>query len=133
MRPIPAGATGRFELIVGEQHLAASFKDPLLPRVFATPWLVLLIENAALNAVRDYLEPGESCVGTEVNVTHLAATPPGMCVTGEARVTAVDGKRLRFDVIARDEKEMIGRGTHGRVVIDMAGFTARLKEKAAGL
>ncbi|MFQ5625639.1 MAG: thioesterase family protein [Methyloligellaceae bacterium] len=131
MRPIPAGATGRFELTVSEEHLAASFKDPLLPRVFATPWLVLLIENASLNAVRDYLEPGESCVGTEVHVTHLAATPPGMRVTGEARVTAVDGRRVSFDVIARDDQELIGRGAHERVVIDVASFDQRMKEKAA--
>ena len=65
----------------------------------------------ALNAVRNYLDPGESAVGTAVNIRHLAATPVGHRVTAEAVVTKVDGRRIEFDVTARDEIEEIGNGT----------------------
>ena len=77
MRAIPVGARGTFTLMVTPAHLANQFKDVSLPPVFATPMMVTAMENAALNAVRDYLEPGESAVGTLVNVRHLAATPAG--------------------------------------------------------
>ena len=81
MRPIPVGAKGTYSLRVMPAHLANQFKDISLPQVFATPMMVTAMENAALNAVRDYLDPGESCVGTLVNVKHLAATPVGHRVT----------------------------------------------------
>ena len=87
------------------------------------------MENAALNAVRDYLDPGESCVGTVVNVRHLAATPVGHRVTAEALVTKVDGRRIEFNVTARDEVEEIGNGTHERMVVDMARIDKRLAAK----
>lgn len=131
MRPIPIGATGIFTLRVMPNHLANQFKDAILPQVFATPMMVTAMENAALNAVRDYLEPGESVVGTVVNVRHLAATPVGHQVTAEAEVTKVDGRRIEFKVSARDEIEEIGAGTHERMVVDMARLDARLKAKAA--
>ena len=85
MRPIPVGAKGTYTLRVTPAHLANQFKDATLPQVFATPMMVMAMENAALNAVRDYLDPGESAVGTLVNVRHLAATPAGHQVTAEAR------------------------------------------------
>jgi fluoroacetyl-CoA thioesterase len=87
------------------------------------------MENAALNAVRDYLDPGESVVGTVVNVRHLAATPVGHRVTAEAVVTKVDGRRIEFDVSAHDEIEEIGTGTHERMVVDMARIDKRLAAK----
>lgn len=130
MRPIPIGAKGSYTLRVTPAHLANQFKDAVLPKVFATPMMVTIMENAALNAVRDYLEPGESVVGTVVNVRHLAATPVGHDVTAEAVVTKVDGRRIEFTVSARDENEEIGAGTHERVVVDMARLTARLEAKA---
>jgi fluoroacetyl-CoA thioesterase len=91
--------------------------------------MVTVMENAALNAVREYLDPGESCVGTVVNVRHLAATPVGHRVTAEAVVTKVDGRRIEFTVTARDEIEEIGNGTHERMVVDMARIAKRLDAK----
>ena len=112
MRPIPVGAKGTYTLQVMPAHLANQFKDAALPKVFATPMMITAMENAALNAVRPYLDPGESAVGTAVDIKHLAATPAGHRVTAEATVTKVDGRRIEFDVSARDEIEEIGKGTH---------------------
>jgi fluoroacetyl-CoA thioesterase len=132
MRPIPVGAKGTYSLTVMPAHLANQFKDAALPRVFATPMMVTAMENAALNAVRDYLDPGESAVGTVVNVRHIAATPAGHRVTAEAEVTKVDGRRIEFKVSARDEIEPIGVGTHERMVVDMNRLDQKLKAKARG-
>jgi fluoroacetyl-CoA thioesterase len=130
MRTIPIGAKGSYMLKVTPAHLANQFKDISLPKVFATPMMVTAMENAALNAVRDYLDPGESCVGTLVNVKHLAATPAGHMVTATAEVTKVDGRRIEFTVSARDETEEIGNGTHERMVVDMARIDRKLAAKA---
>jgi len=129
MRPIPVGTKGTYTLRVTPAHLANQFKDISLPPVFATPMMVTAMENAALNAVRDYLDPGESVVGTLVNVRHLAATPVGHQVTAEAEVTKVDGRRIEFKVSARDEIEEIGGGTHERMVVDLGRLGARLEAK----
>jgi fluoroacetyl-CoA thioesterase len=129
MRPIPVGAKGTYTLRVTPAHLANQFKDAALPPVFATPMMVTVMENAALNAVRDYLDAGESAVGTAVNVRHLAATPAGHLVTATAEVTKVDGRRIEFNVSARDEIEEIGHGTHERMVVDLARLERRLSAK----
>ena len=130
MRPIPVGAKGTYTLRVAPAHLASQFKDAALPPVFATPMMVTAMENAALNAVRDYLEQNESAVGTAVNIRHLAATPVGHRVTAEAVVTKVDGRRIEFNVSARDEIEEIGNGTHERMVVDLGRLAQRLNAKA---
>jgi fluoroacetyl-CoA thioesterase len=130
VRPIPLGTTGRFEMVIEPDHLADRFKDAALPPVLATPVMVMIMENAALNAIRSYLEPGETAVGTAVSVVHLAATPAGQRVIGEAAVTAAEGRHIAFAVTARDETEEIGRGTHERLVIDLARFAERLAHKA---
>ena len=129
MRPILVGAKGSYTLRVTPAHLANQFKDAALPQVFATPMMVTAMENAALNAVRDYLDAGESAVGTLVNIRHLAVTPVGHQVTAEAEVTKVDGRRIEFKVSARDEIEEIGNGTHERMVVDLARLDRRLKAK----
>ena len=129
MRPVPVGAKGTYTLRVTPAHLASQFKDSVLPPVFATPMMVTIMENAALNAVRDYLEPGESVVGTIVNVKHMAATPVGHQVTAEAVVTKVGGRRLEFDVTARDEIEEIGKGTPERMVVDLGRIAKKLDSK----
>src|SRR6266699_5154205 len=98
MKPIPIGVKGSFTLLVQPEHLANRFKDAMLPPVFATPVMIMVMENAALNAIRAYLDPGESAVGTAVNVRHLAATPVGHEVTAEAEVARVDGRRVEFDL-----------------------------------
>lgn len=129
MRPIPLGTKGTFVLRVAPEHLANQFKDAMLPPVLATPVMILTMENAALNAIRPFLEPGESAVGTAVNVRHVAATPAGHRVTGEAEVTGVKGRRVEFKVTARDEVEEIGHGTHERMVVVLSGIADRLATK----
>jgi fluoroacetyl-CoA thioesterase len=129
MRQIPLGAQGSFSLLVQPEHLADRFKDAILPPVFATPTpvMIMVMENAALNAIRAYLDAGESAVGTAVNVRHLAATPVGRLVTGEAEVTKVDGRQIEFTVRATEGAKEIGAGSHSRMVIDVAKFTRRLE------
>ena len=132
MHGIPVGAKGSFTLVVAPEHLANRFKDAMLPPVLATPIMVLVMENAALNAMRAYLEPGESALGTVVDIRHLAATPVGQHVTAEAEVTEVDGRRIVFAVTARDEIEEIGKGIHERMVVDLRRLTQRLDAKSGG-
>lgn len=130
MRAIPPGASGSFTLKVMPEHLASRFKDAMLPPVLATPYLVLIAENAALDAIRPYLDPGESAVGTAVNLNHLAPTPAGHTVRGQAEVIEAQGRRIAFKVTVRDEIEEIGNGTHSRMVIDVARFMQRLNAKS---
>lgn len=129
MRPIPIGAKATASLRVQPEHLANRFKDSILPEVFATPMMILVMENAALNAIRSYLDPGESAVGTSVNVKHLSATPVGHEVRATAEVVGVEGKRIDFQVSASDEQGEIGKGTHQRIVIDLRSFNERLAKK----
>jgi fluoroacetyl-CoA thioesterase len=130
MSRIPVGARGTFELVVGAQHLANQFKDSMLPPVLATPVMIMVMENAALNAIKPYLDAGQSALGTRVDVAHLAATPIGRKVTGQARVTRIDGRHVEFEVQAFDGNEQIGAGTHQRTLIDMAKFGERLKARS---
>ena len=131
MRKIPLGAKGTFNMLVLPEHLANQFKDAMLPPVLATPVMIMMMENAALNAIRPYLDPEESAVGTAIDVRHLAATPVGHDIFAEAEVTKVDGKRIEFKVWARDDAEEIGRGTHQRIAIDLRSFNERLAAKRA--
>jgi fluoroacetyl-CoA thioesterase len=130
MRQIPLGTKGAFTLRVLPEHLANRFKDAMLPQVLATPVMVLIMENAALNAIRPFLAADESAVGTAIDVQHLAATPVGHEVRAEAEVTRVEGKRIEFRVSANDEMEEIGNGTHQRIVIDLGAFNERLARKS---
>jgi len=129
MQSIPEGAKGSFSLVVTPDHLANRFKDATLPPVLATPVMIMVMENAALNAIKPYLDAGESALGTHVDVRHLAATPAGRRVTGEAEVTKVDGRRIEFRIRATDETEEIGIGTHERMLIDLEKFSERMKAK----
>jgi fluoroacetyl-CoA thioesterase len=129
MQSIPVGATGSFSLVVLPDHLAGRFKDVTLPAVLATPVMIMVMENAALNALKPYLDPGESALGTRVDVRHLAATPAGRRITGEARVTHVDGRRVEFSIRASDGDEEIGVGTHERMVILLSRLSERMKAK----
>ncbi|MFZ3238530.1 MAG: thioesterase family protein [Stellaceae bacterium] len=127
MKPIPLRAKGSFTLLVQPEHLANRFKDATLPPVLATPVMIMIMENAALNAIRGFLDPGESAVGTAVDVRHLAATPVGRHVTGEAEVTKSDGRKIEFSVRAVEGEKEIGVGSHSRIVIDAAKFAERLR------
>jgi fluoroacetyl-CoA thioesterase len=130
MREIPLGTKATFSLRVLPEHLANRFKDPMLPQVLATPVMILFMENAALAAIRPYLDAGESAVGTAIDVRHLAATPVGQEVRAEAEVVKVEGNRIEFKVSASDGTEQIGSGTHQRMVIDLASFNERLAKKS---
>jgi len=130
MKQIPLGTTGTSTLRVQPEHLANRFKDAMLPQVLATPVMVLIMENAALNAIRPFLDAGESAVGIAVDVKHLAATPVGFEVCATAEVVSVDGKRIGFKVSASDGKEEIGKGSHQRIVIDLRSFNERLAKKS---
>lgn len=132
MRAIPAGARGSYTMVVAPEHLASRFKDSTLPAVLATPVMIMAMENAALEAIKPYFEPGESAVGTRVDVLHLAATPVGRRIVALAEVTGTNGRQIEFNVNAMDGTEEIGRGTHGRVVIDLAKFSERLAAKHTG-
>jgi predicted thioesterase len=129
MRTIPKGVQGSFAIIVSPEHLANRFKDATLPGVLATPVMIMAMENAALNAIKPYFEAGESALGTRVDVRHLAATPLGRRVVAFAEVTGVVGRHIEFEVHAVDGAEEIGRGTHQRVLIDLARFSERLAAK----
>lgn len=129
MRQIPLGTKGTATLRVQPEHLASRFKDSMLPPVFATPMMILVMENAALNAIKPFLDAGESAVGTAIDVKHFAATPAGLDVFATAEVVGVEGKRIAFKVSASDGKEEIGSGTHQRIVIDLRSFNERLAKK----
>jgi predicted thioesterase len=131
MRTIPSGAHGSFAIVVAPEHLANRFKDATLPAVLATPVMIMAMENAALNAIKPYFESGESAVGTRVDVSHVAATPAGRRIVAFAEVTGVVGRHIEFRVRAMDGSEEIGRGTHGRVVIDLLTFSERLAARFA--
>ncbi len=129
MKPIPNGAQGRYVHRVESAHLANRFKDAILPPVFSTPYLILVMENAALNAIKQYLEEGESAVGTRVDVRHLVATPVGREVVGHAEVTGTEGRKVFFRVWATDGEEQIGAGTHERMVVNSARIVERMAAK----
>jgi fluoroacetyl-CoA thioesterase len=129
MRQIPRTAEGSFALVVTPDHLADRFKDATLPPVLATPVMIMVMENAALNAIKPYLDAGETALGTRVDVVHLAATTTGRRILGQGEVIDVDGRRVKFKVRVTDTNEEIGVGTHERIVIDLARFSDGLKAK----
>jgi fluoroacetyl-CoA thioesterase len=132
MRPVPIGAQGSYSLLVAPEHLASQFKDPMLPPVLSTPVMIMAMENAALAALKPYLEKGETAVGSRVDVRHLAATPVGRRITARAEVTGVEGRRITFAVRADDGDEEIGVGTHERALIELDKFAAHLAQKVRG-
>lgn len=102
-----------------------------MPEVLATGYLVGLVEWACIEALRPHLDwPREQSVGTHVSFLHLAATPPGLTVTVDVRLDNVEGRKLTFTISAHDGVEKISEGTHERVVVDKAKFTAKINEKA---
>ena len=125
---IELGLKGREETVVCETNTAATVGSGLVP-VFATPFMIALMEGAAAKAVLPCIGEDEGTVGTHLNVAHSAATPIGMKVWAEAIVTAVEGKKLTFDVVAFDEAGEIGRGTHERYIIKPEKFLAKVQAK----
>ena len=102
-----------------------------MPEVFATGYMVGLIEWTCIQAVNPYLDwPKEMTVGTRINVSHLAATPPGLKVTAKVKLVEVDRRRLVFEVEAHDGIDLIARGSHERFIIDREKFDLKMKSKA---
>jgi fluoroacetyl-CoA thioesterase len=103
-----------------------------MPEVFATGFMVGLLEWACIKAVKPHLDwPSEQTVGTHIDVSHLAATPPGLEVTANVKLVEVDGRRLVFEVEAHDGVDLISRGTHERFIINKEKFDAKMKQKAS--
>ena len=125
---VEIGIKGRSETVVCQENTAAAVGSGLVP-VFATPYMIALMEGAAANAVLPFIGEDEGTVGTHLNVAHSAATPIGMKVWAEATVTAVEGKKITFDVAAYDEAGEIGRGTHERFIIKPEKFLAKVQSK----
>ena len=122
------GLKGSAALVVGEEHTAPRIGSGKV-HVLATPVMINLIEAAALAAVEHLLPAGCQSLGTRLDVRHIAATPVGMRISAIAEVTGVEDRTIRFCVEARDEKELIGDGTHERVVVNVARFDERVRRK----
>lgn len=105
-----------------------------MPQVLATGFMVGLVEWACIEAIRPCLDwPREQSLGTHVNLSHTAPTPPGLMVTVRVRLEKVEGRRLEFAVSVHDGVDTISTGTHERFIIDSARFGAKVAEKAAHL
>lgn len=129
MKTVPLGTTGHSEVPVTAEVLASRAGSGAVP-VFSTPSLVLLMEQAAVNAIKDFLDAGETTVGTRLDIRHIASTPPGLVVSATAKVSGFDGRRLTFQVEARDSFEVVGTGTHERFVVNSSRFISRANEKS---
>ena len=125
---IEIGLKGRNETVVCDSNTAAAVGSGMVP-VFATPFMIALMEGAAAQTVLPFIGEDEGTVGTHLNVSHSAATPIGMKVWAEATVTAVEGKVITFDVKAYDEAGEIGHGTHKRVIINSQKFLEKTANK----
>ena len=122
------GLEGHAELVVGEEHTAPRIGSGRV-RVLATPVMINLMEAAALDACENLIPAGHQSLGTRLDVRHIAATPVGMRVRATARLLSVDGRKLEFQVEARDEKDLIGDGAHERMVVNVERFDKRVQEK----
>jgi predicted thioesterase len=126
--PPKVGATGEQRFVVEAKH-AIDFAGGGMPAVLCTPWLIWFLEHAAREAVLPLLEPGDSTVGTHIDVQHLAATPVGQAVRCRARVVHAEGATISFRLEAHDEHEVIARGFHRLRVIRVDRFAQRLQKK----
>ncbi|MFC2111232.1 thioesterase family protein [Bacteroidota bacterium] len=120
------GATKCLDIIVSENDTAIHYGSGSI-EVFASPAMISLMENTAMNLVQKYLPNNFTTVGTEVSVEHLRATAVGRKVNCMSKLIDVDGRKLVFQVEAKDDKGLIGKGTHTRFVIDINKFMSRVK------
>ena len=105
-----------------------------MPRVFATGYMVGLIEWACIQAINPHIDwPGEQTVGIKINVNHTAATPPGLDVSARVKLTEVDGRRLVFTIELNDGIDVISKGIHERFIIDAEKFNRRVSQKAESI
>ena len=125
LQELKPGLTGTAETVVRETNTALAMGSGSL-HVFATPSMIALMEQAACNAVAACLDDESTSVGTLVNITHDAATGMGKKVTTTATLTAVEGRKLVFEITAADEDKQIGKGTHERFIVNKEKFMAKL-------
>ncbi len=128
MKEIIIGTSAESTTMVSADKLASAVGSGEAA-VFATPALAALMENAAMKALSAFLEEGETSVGTELRLSHTAATPLGMTVTARAEITAAEGRKVEFRLTARDEKEPVGEGVHTRFVVNLERFVAKCTAK----
>ena len=128
MKELTAGIKGTASVKAAKGNLASDIGSGAL-EVFATPSMVALMENAACECLKNYLDDGETTVGTEISVSHISATPAGLDVTAEAVLTAVNGREFSFDVTASDSAGVIGKGTHKRFLVYSEKFMVKTKSK----
>ncbi|MEL7115790.1 MAG: thioesterase family protein [Pseudomonadota bacterium] len=129
MDKITPGLTGTATMVVGTRDTAPRVGSGAI-EVLATPMMIALLEEAALAAVEAHLPDGQQSLGTHLDVSHIAATPVGMKVRATAELSEVDGRKLTFKVRAEDETDLIGEGTHTRVVVTAEKFAARVADKS---
>ena len=122
---ISVGKSAAVSTAVSEQNTAKAVGSGSLA-VFSTPMMIALMEQAACECLAEGLEPGQTSVGTEICVAHTAASPLGAVITAEAIVKEVNGRKISFKVMAKDEAKEIGIGTHNRVIIDAERFMSKL-------
>lgn len=130
MDAVKPGLKGSVDLTVGEEHTAPSVGSGAI-HVLGTPVMINLMEAAALAAAEHLLPAGHQSLGIHLDVSHVAATPVGMKVRATAEVTAVESNRVKFRVEAHDEVDLIGEGTHERVVVNVERFDRRVRRKVA--
>ena len=128
---VKVGLKGRAEAVVNDSNTAQAACSGALP-VFGTPFMCALMEEAAWKSIAPHLEPGQSTVGTKLDITHDSATPVGMKVWAESEITQVDGKRLVLKVAAFDERGPIGQGTHERFIVTDERFLSKTAKKLEG-
>lgn len=128
MKELKTGIRGTASANVNENSLAVTMGSGSL-RVFATPAMVALMESAACDCLNQYLDDGETTVGTELNIKHVSATPAGMNVTAEAVLTGVNGREFTFSVTASDDSGEIGSGEHKRFLVYSEKFTEKTYSK----
>ena len=124
-KSLATGNSGTAKTAVTESNTAKAVGSGNLD-VFATPMMIALMEQAACDSLSDSLEPGQSSVGTEINVAHTAASPLGANILATAVIDKVDGRKIIFTVTAHDGNNEIGRGTHTRFLIDAEKFMSKL-------
>jgi fluoroacetyl-CoA thioesterase len=130
------GLTFEFKFEVPEDktvpHLyPESAEFQVMPKVLATGFMVGLFEWACIQAINPYIDwPEEQTVGIDVNLNHVAATPPGLTVTVKGTLEKVDGRKLTFSIVADDGVDKISEGTHDRFIINAAKFNAKMADKA---
>ena len=125
LQELKPGLTGTAETVVRETNTALTMGSGSL-HVFATPGMIALMEQAACNAVAACLDEESTSVGTLVNIALAAGTGMGKKVSAKATLTAVEGRKLIFEITAADEDKQIGKGTHERFIVNKEKFMAKL-------